>query len=146
MSWMGVDWKMEYSDLFRYDLPYFDSARRYEMGYQVVLNLCGMKAAVDIIKDIGVSSIQQHNRELLDRLASYIKTSDFYTITSSMETKHRSSILTFSSKRLKDLHRDILNKKITLVRREGSIRVSAHLFNDDNDIDRLITVLEKFSR
>ena len=63
-----------------------------------------------------------------------------------MTDKYRSSILTFSGKDIAKLHRTILDSKIILVMREGSIRVSIHLFNNGADVDRLIGVLDRFSR
>jgi selenocysteine lyase/cysteine desulfurase len=144
MGWLGVDWKMQFSDLFHYDRSWFDSARRFELGYYVVLNLMGMKAAAQIFQRLGIRNIQQHNHALIDRLAAYIRAHPSYRITSSMEPKHRSSIFTFTCDRVQELHRELLRNKIILVNREGSIRVSVHLFNDESDIERLIEVLERF--
>ncbi len=146
MSWLGVDWKMNFTDLFQYDLPYFESAAKYELGYYAVLNLLGMKAASQLFLDLGIDNIGAHNHALIDRLAAYIKGSSFYRITSSMEEKHRSSLFTFSCDNLKQLHRHILKQGIILVQREGSIRVSVHLFNNESDIDRLIDALDTFSQ
>jgi len=146
MSWLGVDWKMNFSDLFYADKPYFDSARRFEMGYYAVLNLLGMKAAVGIFQDLGIANIQRHNHGLIDRLADFIRRDPYYGITCSMEPKHRSSIFTFTCDRVQELHRVLLKNKIILVNREGSIRVSVHLFNNEQDIDRMIAVLESFAR
>lgn len=145
MSWLGVDWKVQFTDLFRYELPYFDSAQKFELGYYVVLNLLGMKASAAIFEDLGIENIQRHNHSLIDKLAAYIESSEQYKVTSSMIPKHRSSIFTFSCDKLVELHKELLRNKIILVRREGSIRVSVHLFNDESDIDKLIAVLEKFS-
>jgi len=145
MSWLSVDWKMNFSDLFHYDRPYFDSARRFEMGYDVVLNLLGMKAAVKIIEGLGVRNIQRHNRALIDRLAAYIRSNPFYRVTCCMEPRHRSSIFTFTCNNVERLHTKLLKRKIITANREGSIRVSVHLFNNEKDIDRLIEVLEGFA-
>ncbi|MEW5796569.1 MAG: aminotransferase class V-fold PLP-dependent enzyme [Candidatus Zixiibacteriota bacterium] len=146
MSWLGVDWKMQFSDLFHYDRPWFDSARRFELGYYVALNLLGMKAAAQVFQELGIRNIQRHNHELIDRLARYIRSNSHYRITSSMEPKHRSSIFTFACERVPELHRELLRNRIILVQREGSIRVSVHLYNDESDIDRLIVVLKSFER
>lgn len=145
-SWLGVDWGVQFSDLFYYDKPWFESARRFEMGYYATWNLFGMKAAVKIFQSLGIDNIQRHNHALLDRLLAYLKSNSFYTVTSSLEEKHRSSIVTFSAPDVPKLHRKILDAKIVLVNREGSIRVSAHLFNNEEDIDRLIAVLKDYSR
>jgi len=146
ISWLSADWKVQFTDLFRYDLPLFDSARRFEQGYYVVLNLMGMKQAADLFLSLGISRIRKHNYALIDRLADYLNSEPFYTITSSMEPKHRSSIFTFTCRDYQRLHRKILKKGIILVQREGSIRVSVHLFNNEEDIDRLIDVLRAFAK
>jgi cysteine desulfurase/selenocysteine lyase len=146
MSWLGVDWKLNFNDLFYFDREYFDSARRFEMGYYVTTNLLGMKAAVGLFQKLGIANIQRHNHALIDRLADYIKTNSYYRITSSMINKHRSSIFAFACDDLRGLHRQLLDEKIILVKREGSIRVSVHLYNDETDIDRLISVMDDFAR
>jgi len=146
MSWHGVDWQMNFTDLFRYDLSYFDSARRFEMGYYGALNILGMRASADIFTDLGIKNIQEHNHQLIDRLASYINTDPFYTITSCMDKKHRSSIFSFTCRDYKKLHKKLAEKKIITSVREGAIRVSVHLFNNENDIDCLVKELKRFSK
>lgn len=145
MSWLGVDWGMNFSDLFYFDKPYFQAARKFEIGYYAVLNLMGMKASVEIFKELGIANIQRHNHILIDKLAGYLNGHPFYTVTSSLEEKHRSSILTFTCKDYAILQKRLVKSGIVLVHREGSIRVSVHLFNNDSDIERLISELEKFA-
>ena len=136
---------MNFTDLFRFDNPYFDSARRFEMGYYAALNILGMKASVKIFQDLGIANTQKHNHALIDRLHAFIDSHPHYTCTSSLEPNHRSSIYTFTCSgpdRLWDL---LFKRKIIVSLREGSIRVSVHLFNNEEDIDRLISTLEEFS-
>jgi selenocysteine lyase/cysteine desulfurase len=145
MSWLSADWNVEFTNLFRFNLPYFDSARRYEMGSYIVLNLLGMNASVEIFKNLGIGNIEEYNHSLIDRLAGYVEGNPFFKITSSMEPRHRSSIFTFSCPRLDELCALLKERGIILVKREGSIRVSVHLYNNEEDIDRLIAVLAEFS-
>lgn len=146
MTWLSVDWKMNFSDLLHYDRKYFDSARRFETGSYPAMTLIGLKEAVKIFQGLGIRNIQNHNHTLIDRIVEYIQGNPFYRVTSSMEPKHRSSMLTFTCKDVIALHRRLLDNHIILVRREGSIRVSVHLFNNDADVDRIIGVLEEFSK
>jgi selenocysteine lyase/cysteine desulfurase len=112
----------------------------------VILNLLGMKAAASLFVDLGIRNIQRHNHALIDRLVAYLRPRPFYTITSSLEKKHRSSIFSFTCPGYKELYDRITKSRIILSEREGSIRISAHLFNNEDDIDRLIAVLDDFSR
>ncbi|MFQ5500181.1 MAG: aminotransferase class V-fold PLP-dependent enzyme [Candidatus Zixiibacteriota bacterium] len=145
MSWLGIDWKLQFEDLFRYDLPYIDSAERFDLGYYNVHSILGMRAASDFFQRLGIGNIQKRNYMLLDRLTDFLKASSHYSITSEMAPKHRSSILTFTCSHLKQLHRELKRQRIVVAVREGSIRVAVHLFNNRQDIDRLILVLDRYS-
>jgi len=142
MSWLSVDWKMQFSDLFKYEEPFIDSAQRFELGYYVVMNILGMKESVKLFRELGPKNIQQHNYALIDRLAEYIDSEPYYSITSSMVNKHRSSIFTFTCKDYRELWKNLSDHKIILVPREGSIRLSVHLFNNKSDIDKMIKILK----
>ncbi len=142
-SWLGVDWKLNFSDLFHYDLPFFESARRFEMGTYPYAHVFAAKAALEMIATLGVKNIQRHNHELLDILIEYLQESGFYRVVSSLEEKHRSSILSFTCPEAKDIYKELVKARIIASFREGAIRISPHLFNDRNDISRLIQILKK---
>ena len=145
MSWLGVDWNMKFSDLFHYDREWINAAQRFELGYFVMLNLVAMRASAEIFLDLGIRNIQTHNHALLDRLAAYLDNNPFYSVTSNREAKHRSSIMTFTCQNFRDLHKHLAKNKVMCVPREGSIRISAHLYNNEKDVDRLIGFLDKFA-
>jgi cysteine desulfurase/selenocysteine lyase len=143
-SWLSVDWKLNFTDLFHYDLPFFDSARRFEMGTYPYAHVFAMDKALGIIGNLGVKNIQRHNYELLDRLIDYLESDRRYKITSDIETEHRSSILTFGCEKPAELHKALSDKKIICSFRQGSIRISVHLFNNMTEMERLLKILDKF--
>lgn len=144
-SWMNVDWQDTYTDLFQYDKPLFKSARQFENGYFNVLNIVSLLPPLRLISDLGLKQIQEHNYQLIDRLAEFIDSSDKYRITSSMETKHRSSMFTFTCDNLTEVFNELTSEKIAVACREDSIRVSVHCYNNEDDIKRLIEVLDRQS-
>lgn len=143
-SWLSVDWKLNFTDLFHYDLPFFDSARRFEMGSYPYSHVHAMAAALELIDSLGIENIQRHNHRLLDILIAYLKASDYYHIVSNIKSKHRSSILAFACDNVGEVHKKLLENKIICAHREGAIRVAVHLYNDEIDIKRLIAVLDEF--
>ncbi len=146
ITWYSVDWQLNHTDLFKYDLPYFDTVEKFEAGYYATLNMLGMKVAVDIILGLGVENIQKHNYALIDRLAKRIKETEFYNITSSLVENERSSIFTFTCDDHASLFKYMLEKKVKAANREGSIRISVHLFNNEDDIDKLVEVLADYEK
>jgi selenocysteine lyase/cysteine desulfurase len=140
-SWLSVDWGVDFSDLFHYDLPFFKSARQYEMGTYPYAHVFAMKAALELIDSLGVRNIQRHNHDLLDILIDYLNSNGFYEIKSSLENRHRSSILSFTCPEVLTVYRALLTSNIICAYREGAIRVAVHLFNNESDIRQLISVL-----
>ncbi|MFH2037022.1 MAG: aminotransferase class V-fold PLP-dependent enzyme, partial [Candidatus Zixiibacteriota bacterium] len=72
MSWLSVEWGLQFGDLFHYDKEPFDSARKFEMGTYPYSHVHAMSEALNLIDSVGVKNIQQHNHELIDILIEYI--------------------------------------------------------------------------
>ncbi len=145
-SWLGVDWHLNFTDLFHYELPFFDNARRFEMGTYPYAHVFAMNEALKLIMSLGVKQIQQHNHELLDILIEYLQKSGYYFVVSSLEPKHRSAILSFSCPEPREVYKKIVKSGIVASFREGAIRISVHLFNDRSDILRLTDALDAAKR
>lgn len=143
-SWLAVDWKLNFTNLFHFDLPLFDNARRFELGTYPYAHVFALSKALEILTDIGIGNIQKHNHALLDKLISYLKSNGKFRITSNLETRHRSAILAFTCPNARELYMNLTRARIFTSFREGAIRVSVHLFNNEADVDRLIKSLDKF--
>jgi cysteine desulfurase/selenocysteine lyase len=141
-GWMGVDWKLDFSNLFRYDLPPFSSSRKFEIGTYPFSTLWTMCSSLELLSEIETRAIEKQVLELLDLLLDYLKDSP-YQIKSSLDPLHRSGILSFSGKDTARLFRILSRKKIPVSFRENSIRVSPHFYNSPEDIQKLIQVLKK---
>jgi len=140
-SWLGVDWKLKFTDLLRYDLPPFPSVRKFEMGTYPYSLIWTMHSSLKLLSEIGVKNIESHNLILLDLLIEHLRKKDYH-ITSSLEIQHRSSILSFSGRKTKSLFEKLLANKILVSYREGSIRVSPHFYNTEGEVGRLIELLD----
>ena len=144
-SWLSVDWKLNFGDLFHYNRPWFDSARRFELGTYPYAHVHAMAEAMTLINSLGVRNIQTHNHRLIDHLTGFLKSDSRFHIVSSLEKKHRSSILSFGCRDARKVHAHLVKSNIFCAFREGAIRMSAHLFNNQSDINRLIEKLDKLT-
>lgn len=147
-SWLSVDWKCRWDDLRKYDLQPPRAASRYELGTYPGSLVMGFDWALGFIAGLGIATIQKHNHALLNSLIAYIDNQSLYRITSSQDKRHRSSILSFTSDGadIRKIHASLHERNIITSLREGSIRVSAHLYNNQADMDRMIAALEKASK
>jgi cysteine desulfurase/selenocysteine lyase len=147
-SWLGVDWKCRWSDLRDFGKAFGPSARQYELGTYPGALVMGLDWALEYITGLGIRNIQKHNHALLDMLIGYLAAEPYFRITSSLERKHRSSILCFTTDHgdIQAMHRFLLKRKIITAMREGSIRVSAHFYNNERDMQTLIAALDEAAR
>jgi cysteine desulfurase/selenocysteine lyase len=141
-GWMGVDWKLKFSDLLKYDLPPFHSSRKFEIGTYPFSTLWTMCSSLELLSEIGTIGIEKQVLRLLDILIDYLQDNS-YQIKSSLDPLHRSGILSFSGKNCLKLHQTLSRKKIITSFRENSIRVSPHFYNSPEDMEKLISVLSE---
>lgn len=141
-GWMGVDWKLDFTDLLKFNLKPFRDARRFATGSYPYEQIMVMNSSLGMLSEIGIPKIQRHTLHLLDILIDYLKNSP-YQIKSCLESRHRSSILSFSGKNTKRLFQKLRKKNIVVSYREKAIRVSPHFYNTEEEIERLIKVLRK---
>jgi selenocysteine lyase/cysteine desulfurase len=140
-GWLGVDWKLDFSNLFKFDLPPFPSARKFEIGTYPYSQIWTMHSSLRLLSEVGIRNIQAHNQGLLDLLIEHLKKRD-YSIESSLDDDHRSCILSFSGRDTQGLFKKLRKHNIITSLREGTIRVAPHFYNTADEIERLIQLLD----
>ncbi len=140
-GWLGVDWKMNFADLLKFDLPPFPSARKFEIGTYPYAGIWTMHSSLQMLSEIGTKNIENHNLALLDLLIEHLEKKN-YRITTSLEPVHRSSILSFSGENIEDLHRKLRQNNIIVSLREGNMRVATHFYNTADEMKKLIGLLD----
>lgn len=138
----SVDYKFE--NFLDYKLNFRNDGGAYENSTPNTLGMIGLESSIELFLKLGPENIFRHILELQDIFIEEMKGSDF-VIDSSLEPEHRSNILIFS-------HEDrALNHKIQkelekhcifIALREGFLRLSAHLFNNKEDIFKLTAALQ----
>ncbi|MEE9443344.1 MAG: aminotransferase class V-fold PLP-dependent enzyme [candidate division Zixibacteria bacterium] len=144
-SWLGVDWKANWSNFRNFNKSYVLGAQQYELGTYPVSLVNAIEWSLDFMLKNGIKNIQKHNHNLLDKLITYLKSEPYFQIASSLAQKHRSSILSFrdTGDKIEDIYKYLTRKSIITSLREGCIRVSVHLYNNESDMKTLISALRK---
>ncbi len=133
------------SDFLRYDLTFHDDARRFEASSYNLAGIHGLGASIELIKEVGIDNISRHVLSLTDRLAEGVRDKG-YRVISARDQGAASGIVAFTSpthdhtqiqQHLEQEHR------IIIVVREGRLRVSPHMYNTLEEIERLIDLLPK---
>jgi cysteine desulfurase / selenocysteine lyase len=140
VGWMNVINQEEYGS---YDFTLKSDARRFECGSYTVATLLSLRAAMELLLQVGIESIAQRMHIMTDFLISGLE-SKGYDIISPRDNDQWSGIVSFSSSRhdhaqIVRMLRDERKSEIAL--REGRLRCSAHFYNTQEQLERLIAHL-----
>lgn len=142
-STMGVTY--DFDNFLDYKLEFTDNGTAYMNSTPNTLGMIGMESSIDLFLKLGVENIFRHILHLQDILIEKLQGSDFEVV-SSLEESHRSNILLLSHKdpsRNQEFRQELEKKNIFVAVREGYIRISAHIYNNDEDVITLAKEMRK---
>lgn len=125
-------------------LPAKNGARQYDVfGTANFFNFRPLTAAIEYLLTIGIDKIYDHNKELVEKIISGLDPAK-YQLLSPQREGERSMLVVFSHKdklRNKDIFQFLLTQGMYLALWKGNLRASAHIYNTQEDIHKLLNVL-----
>lgn len=123
-----------------------DSARRYEFGTQNLQTILAFQVALDYLKTIGFDNIRTRIFDLTEHLILGLKKLGVKIISPTDKLEERSPIVSFSlGDKNVDFAKKLKEKSILVSLRAGYIRAAVNIFNDFEDIDKLLSVLRSMT-
>jgi selenocysteine lyase/cysteine desulfurase len=129
-----------------YTLLEDDSAAQFDVFASAsFFNFRPFAASVEHLLAVGPEAVERHDQLLVERLLANLATTGFEV--SSPQTLPERSTLVFLSDaepaRNREVHAALQAAGVEVALREGSLRVSPHLYNSSDDVDRLADVLNE---
>ena len=147
---VGVGWNsvVHCFDFSKIDFDLKPSAARYEGGTMNNVGFAALGASLKLLQDHGLSST---NSPMGDRI---LEVTDYASerlrevgaeLVSIREPNHKSGIVSFklADQDLADVRNTCLQHNVVLSHRNGCLRISPHGYNNEEEIDRLIEILEQ---
>lgn len=122
-----------------------DTADQYMVGCANLQTLNSSNAAFEYLEGVGYENIRSKIFELTDHLIAGLKKRSINIVTPIEAEKERSAIVAFNlGDRTNDCVPYLESKNIFVSPRNNNIRVSVNIFNTEEEIDRLLTALDKY--
>lgn len=140
---LDVGW-FSHQDPFEFDIHHFDYAKgatRFFGGTPSVGPLAGACAGHEIINAQGVDAVYAHNQKLLSRLFDQLPRQAFHSTT---RKGARGSAALIKVRDYDATAKALSSLGVGHDTRLGTVRVSVHLYNDEQDIDTLAAAIEPF--
>lgn len=129
-------------DFLNYDLTQKPDATRFEEGSYNSVGLYGLKAAIELLLEVGISNIETHILQITADLIQGLEDKGYRVITPTHNSE-RAGIVSFESERNTpaELFEMLNEKNIITAERGRGLRVSPHFYNTESEIQRLLDVL-----
>ncbi len=136
-SWLQNPNSQNSENLLNYSTEATPGARKFDRGQPASFLICAaFTGALDLIREVGLEKIEKHNAGLVTHFVSHLPKK--YEITAPTEV--RSNIICINQKGLDSaaLKEKLAKANIDVSVREGSLRMSFHFFNTEQDVDKLL--------
>ena len=139
-GWMAYEGTDDFTRLTDYGRTLHDDARRYELVTLPYHDLAAMNASLGLLLDVGVDAIARHIAECHAPLLAWAERRGV-RVTSPRGT-HGSAILCLAPPDPARSHAHLRRAGAWCVVREGSLRISPHLFNTVDELERVSELLD----
>ena len=142
LGWKSIENVTDVTQMLNYNLEYAAGARRYEPAVPNVAGMYGMGASIDLFLNVGLDVIYERVRHLSGLVAERLEARG-YRVVSSRAPGETSSIVSAATPGgdAKEVAAALDKARVVCSVREGRLRVSSHLFNNESDVDRLVDAL-----
>jgi cysteine desulfurase/selenocysteine lyase len=141
-GWKSIEDVTDVTRQTDYRLRYAAGARRYESGVQNLSGMFGMAASIDLFLEVGMDVINQRVLGLSATVAEQVERKG-YRVVSSRRPGETSGIVSMvkPGRDSREVAAALTEARVACAVREGRIRVSAHFFNNEEDVERLVAAL-----
>lgn len=117
-------------------------ARRFDEGMPNYLGVSVLESSLSRLASIGISRVQLHNRALTDRLLRGL-TNLGIVPDGPRQLDRRTSIVSFRTSAEAVIGEQLAQRGSVVWARDGSVRISMHLYNTFDDVDDVLAKLDE---
>ncbi len=143
----GVGWNsvVQGSDYTHIELKLRETAARYEGGAKNMCGFIGMGASLKLLESLGIENLAASILNITDYACREIDKLG-YSVASPREEGQASGIVSIDMPGVDvaAVRRHCLEQGVALAYRAGRLRISAHAYNNEADVDRFIAALKSF--
>lgn len=142
VGWLAVRGAEDFSHMLEYDLTYADDARRFEVATIAYQDMAGMNSSLELLGEIGHAAVADRIHSLAGRLVEGIAAIRSLSLVTPREANRRAGIVSFMSDNAKAISQRLSDNDVShSIRGGGVIRVAPHVYNTEQQIDRVLALL-----
>jgi len=140
-GWLAFEGTDDLSQLTRYEETLRADGRRFELMTLPYQDFAGFNPSVGLLLEVGIERIREHLAKLHRPILDWADRTE--TRIGSPRDHRGSGILCIVPEGVGDAHRRLKAARVICSLREGAIRLSPHLYNTVEEMERVVEVLER---
>jgi selenocysteine lyase/cysteine desulfurase len=139
--WLAFQGTDDFTRLTDYDATFRVDARRFELATLPFQDLLGMTESIGLLLDVGVEQIHTYLEQVRRPLLAAAD-AGVLELASPIDPRHASSIVCVRTPHVEESYSALRRAGVVCVMREGSIRLSPHVYNTVAEIEQVVDILE----
>ena len=117
------------------------NARRFEAGTPAVVNCYAAEAGLKFLLAVGTPAIEKRNYALTRRCMQRLEEIGWPSITPTQDER-RGATVAVPSRDCGKLSAELMKRDIVTSHRDGNVRASFHIYNDEDDVESFIAAMK----
>jgi cysteine desulfurase / selenocysteine lyase len=133
----------------QYQIEFVEGAQRYEPGVLNLPGVAGLKAAMELLLEVGVDKVAERILSIRSRLVSGLANLGFTLLGENNSPAHHSGIITVThpTRNIASQFQRLSENRIICSPRQDRqgnqyLRFSPHFYNTEDEVDRILEVLK----
>ncbi len=141
VGWTSMRASADLESVLDYEYAWIEGARRFEVATQPWQDYAGLAESLELLLDADPTRIRTHVLGLQDPLAAWLAERGVEVV-SDARPERRSGIFSFRPADAAGANRALVRAGVGCVLREGAVRLSPHLYNQPEDVETVMDVLD----
>jgi selenocysteine lyase/cysteine desulfurase len=143
VSWLAVKDSDDFSRLTSYDLPWRDSARKFEMITLPYQDFAGMVTSLELITALGADAIVEHTRRLARMMIDWAADRDDVDVVTPTDRDQHAGIVSLRPRSPITVSAALTAANVAHSLREGAIRLSPYFYNTEVEVERVSEIIAR---
>jgi cysteine desulfurase / selenocysteine lyase len=141
MGWGNV---VNAANFMNYDFTLKKNAKKFEEGTPNTMSIHAFGAALDLLLEVGIDNIENRVMNLGDCIIAELNRRDIKIYSSTILEERSGNVSFILNKDVDPLYSFMMENKVKLTVRDGLVRLSPHLYNNEDEILKVFDLLDGF--
>lgn len=142
VSWLSMEGATDLEAPAEYRYAFVSDGRKFELATLGIQDHAGMARSIETLLSAGPARIHRHVLRVLRPLERWVADADGAVPVTPSDPKRRAGIYSFRVPALRRIAAALDDAGFHVAIRDGAIRVAPHLYNTEDEVERLVDVLD----